>query len=128
VGGIGARNLEAVKAIWNAYERQGEKAGMEALIAASADDVEFRPYGAGGETLDGADALRDHVRRTAEEGGRVDAGVYDFLPDGDLVVVRGWVRITRPGGGLADAQVQWTYTFRDGKIASAVYEPASVAA
>ena len=128
VGGIGARNLETVKAIWHAYERQGERAGMEALIAASADDVEFRPYGGGGDTITGGEALRDYVRRGSEDGSRVDAGVYDFVPDGDVVVVQGWVRITRRSGGLADAQVQWTYTFRDGKIVSALYEPTSVAA
>ena len=128
MGGLGARNLETVKAIWRAYERQGQKDGMEALIAASADDVEFRPYGGGGDTLKGPDELREHFSRTAANGARVDAGVYDFVPNGDVVVVHGWVRITRPGGGLADTQVQWTYTFRDGKVASAVYEPASVAA
>ena len=128
MGGVGARNLETVKAIWHAYQRHGEKAGMEALIAASTDDVEFRPYGGRGDTFTGPDALRDYFRRASEDGSRVDAGVYDFVPDGDVVLVHGWVRVTRPGGGLADTQVQWTYTFRDGKIVSAAYEPTSVAA
>ena len=101
---------------------------MEALIAASAEDVEFRPYGAGGELLRGPDELREYFTRSTAEGSRTEAGVYDFVPAGDTVVVHGWVRVTRADGALADAQVQWTYTFRDGKIACAAYEPASVAA
>ena len=128
MGRFAKSNLEIVKAIWQVYDNEGQEAGMEALIAASTDDVEFRPYGAGGECLKGPEALREYYARTAAEGSRVEAGVYEFGRDGDAVVVHGWVRITRPEGGLADAQVQWTYTFRDGKVASAAYEPASVAA
>ena len=128
MGRFAKSNLETVKAIWHVYERDGQEAGMEALIAASADDVEFRPYGAGGDLLKGPEALREYYTRTAAEGSRVEAGVYEFGRDGDSVVVHGWVRITRPDGALADAQVQWTYPFRDGKVASAAYEPASVAA
>jgi ketosteroid isomerase-like protein len=125
---LGARNLETVKAIWRAYERQGQDAGMEAMIAASHEDVRFRPYGAGGEVLRGADELRAFFARPAEEGAKVETGAYDFRVNGDVVVVPGWVRVIRAGGALADAQVQWTYTFRGEKITSAVYEPASVAA
>jgi ketosteroid isomerase-like protein len=128
VGRFDSHNLETVKAIWDAYEREGQEAGMEALIAASADDVEFRPYGAGDEVLRGPEALRDYFRRSAANGSRTEAGVYDFVPSGDTVRVNGWVRIIRPDGGLADAQVQWEYSFRDGKVASAAYEPAPVAA
>ena len=129
MGGGETRNLETVEAIWHAYEREGQEAGMEALIAASAEDVEFRPYGAGDDVLRGADELRKYFARTAAEGSRVEAGVYDFVPEGDVVIVRGWVRILRPDGGLSDAQVRWAYTFReDGKVASASYEPASLAA
>ena len=128
LGPFSSHNLETVKAIWRAYEREGQEAGMEALIAASADDVEFRPYGAGDEILKGPDELRAYFARTAADGARIEAGVYDFVPSGDAVVVHGWVRVTRPDGALADAQVQWAYTFRDGKVASAAYEPASVAA
>lgn len=128
MGSFAARNLEVVKAVWNAYEREGQDAGMEALIAASAEDVEFRPYGAGGDVLCGADELRAYYARTAAEGARVEAGVYEFAPEGDTVRVHGWVRITRADGRLADAQIQWAYTFRGGKIVSAAYEPAAVAA
>ena len=128
VGKFSTSNVETVKAIWHAYERQGQEAGMEALIAASADDVEFRPYAAGGEVLRGPEALRAHFSRATADGTRTEAGVYDFVPNGDSVRVNGWVRITRADGALADAQVQWEYTFRDGKVVCASYEPAPVAA
>ena len=110
------------------YEREGQEAGMEALIEASDEAVEFRPYGADGATLRGVDELRAFYARIASEGGKVEAKAYSFSESGNAVIVEGWVRVTRAGGRLADAQVRWAYTFRDGKIISAAYEPTPVAA
>ena len=101
---------------------------MEALIAASADDLEFRPYGAGEDVLRGPDELRAYYAGSAAGGARIEAGVYDYAPNDDAVIVNGWIRLSRPDGGLADAQVRWAYRFRGGKIVSAGYEPASLAA
>jgi hypothetical protein len=128
VARFGSQDLETVKAVWQVYEREGQEAGMEALIEASDEAVEFRPYGAGDAVLRGAEELRAFYARTANEGAKVEAKAYEFGERDGAVVVEGWVRVTRAGGGLADAQVRWVYTFRDGKITRAVSEPASVAA
>ena len=112
--------MSRVRELWQVYEREGHDASVEALISISHDDAEYRFYATDGDVLRGAEELRAFYREADAD---VKAAPYAFREEGDKVVVTGWVRITRPGGALADAQVQWEYTFREGRIAELHYAP-----
>ena len=53
----------------------------------------------------------------------MEASPHEFREEGNSVVVTGWVRVGRGSGSLADAQVRWIYTFRDGRIETVEYGP-----
>ena len=48
---------------------------------------------------------------------------WSFEEDGDSVIVQGSIRLQRRDGSIADAQLRWTYTFRDGRLAAASSGP-----
>ena len=122
-----SQNLATVQAIWRAYERGGQAAGMEAMIEASAPDAEYR-LGPEGKPLHGPDQLRSFAAEEAAEGRTIEAGAYDFVESGDTVTVTGWLRVTRSDGGLSDSQVRWRYKFRDGQLVCVENESAVAAA
>jgi ketosteroid isomerase-like protein len=101
---------------------------MESLFAHCHPDCEFRPAASGGEVLRGVDAARSFFRRQRDAGGDIKVSSYTFLERGDCVEVRGWIRLIRPEGGMADSQGRWTYRFRDGQVVEADYTPAAVPA
>jgi ketosteroid isomerase-like protein len=115
-----SHNLSRIRELWRVYEREGQDAGIEALLEICHDDAEFGFYAMNGKILRGGDELRAFYRDTDAS---IRAAPYDFKEEGDKVVVTGWVRVLRPGGALADAQVQWEYVFREGRIAELHYAP-----
>jgi hypothetical protein len=120
---MGSRNLDTVKDLWRVYERQGHDAGVEALVAVSHDDAEYRFYATGERVLHGADELRAFYREERTEGMSVRAAPYDYSDGGDTISVSGWVRVAREGSGHADAQVRWIYEFEDGLVKRMIYGP-----
>jgi SnoaL-like protein len=118
-----SNNLHTVKELWRVYDRQGHDAGVEALIAVSHPDAEFRFYATGDEVLHGPDELRAFYANGRMEGVSVRAAAYDYSDDGDTICVSGWVRVNREGGSLADAQVRWIYEFEGEKVRRMVYAP-----
>src|SRR3954451_17479558 len=118
---VNSRNLDTVKELWRVYERQGHDAGVEALIAVSCPDAEFRFYATGEQVLHGADELRAFYRDGRTEGVSVRAAHYDYSEGGDTISVSGWVRVAREGGSLADAQVRWIYEFEEGLVRRMIY-------
>jgi ketosteroid isomerase-like protein len=123
VGQVDSQNLQAVKEIWTALEREGMCGGMEAMLARSYEDVEMRPYFAEGRTLTGATEIREFYLERQAAGASVHASPWSFEETGDDVTVTGSVRVQRADGSIADAQVCWTYVFRDGLICQAAFAP-----
>ena len=115
-----SHNLSRVRELWRVYEREGQDAGIDALLEICHDDAEFRFYAMDGKALRGGDQLRAFYR---EADATVNAAPYSFEEEGDTVIVTGWVRVVRAGGALADAQGRWEYVFREGKIAELRYAP-----
>jgi ketosteroid isomerase-like protein len=124
---VDSHNLQAVKEIWDALEREGMCGGMEAMLARSHEDVELRPYFAEGRTLSGATEIREFFHEGQAAGVSVHASPWSFEDTGDDVTVTGSVRVQRPGGSIADAQLCWTYVFRDGLICQAAFAPLAAA-
>jgi hypothetical protein len=123
-----SNNLCTVKDLWRVYERQGHDAGVDALIAVSHEDAEYRFYATGEQVLHGAEELRDFYRRERTDGMSVRAAAYDYSDDGDTIYVSGWVRVAREGSGHADAQVRWIYEFESGRVKRMIYGPLAAAA
>jgi hypothetical protein len=118
-----SQNLGTVKDLWRVYERQGHDAGVDALIAVSHPDAEYRFYATGEQVLHGADELRAFYHDVRTEGMSVRAAAYEYSDDGDTIWVSGWVRVAREGNGLADAQVRWIYEFENGLVRRMIYAP-----
>jgi hypothetical protein len=120
---LDSRNLETVKSLWRVYEEDGQRAAMEALLELCDERSEFRPYTASGRVLRGPDEMRAFFEESAAAGTTVHASAQQFEEDGETVRVAGSIRVTRSGGGLADAQIRWTYVFHEGRVRVAEYEP-----
>jgi ketosteroid isomerase-like protein len=116
-------NVRVVKQIYDTLEEEGVEAGIDRMLSHAHPDFEFRPYVAGGRALRGADEVRAFFRKQLEAGTTLTLRPSSFEEHGDTVVVRGSLRVARPGGGLAESQITWTYRFREGRLAEAYWSP-----
>jgi ketosteroid isomerase-like protein len=101
---------------------------MEALFEHCHPDCEFRPAASRGRALRGVEAARRFFRDQRNAGADIKVSPYSFREKGDCVEVRGWIRLVRTDGVMADSQGRWTYRFRDDRIVEADYMPATAAA
>jgi hypothetical protein len=115
--------MGVVKEIWSVFERDGLIASTEALLARCHADAELRPYSAEGRTLRGADEVREFIASQTAAGASWHAIPWTFEERGDTVVVTGSLRVHRPDGSIADAQLRWRFTFRGDRIARAEHAP-----
>jgi hypothetical protein len=115
--------MKTVKGFWDALQRGETIPAVEAMLLNCHEDVEFRPYFADGRTFHGIDEIRAFFRERAAAGASMHASAWSFDEIDDDVVVTGSVRVRRPDGSMADAQLRWTYGFRDGRIAHAEFAP-----
>lgn len=120
-----SQNLTTVKKLWRVLEEDGPSAGIDALLQYCHEDVELVPYAAGGKPLRGAEEVREFYRQSEAAGGSFHASAWDFEEEGDCVYVTGSIRVRRPDGSIADAQLMWSYEFRDGLVARAEFGPLS---
>ena len=120
-----SQNLTVVKQLWRVLEEDGPLAGVDALLERAHEDVELRPYIAEGQVFRGADQIRDFYERRSASGASFNASAWDFEESGDCVYVTGSIRLRRPDGSIADAQLRWSYEFRDGLVSCAKFGPLS---
>jgi SnoaL-like domain len=112
-----------VKGFWEVFETDGLLASMERMLEHAHEDVELSPYMADGRVLRGADEVREFMREELAAGATLHASPWNFEEVGDTVIVSGSVRVQRRDASIADAQIRWTYTFRDGRLAAASSAP-----
>lgn len=120
---VDSPNLRLVKEFWNVLESEGVLAGIELLREHSHDDAELRPYVGEGRVFHGIGELREFVQQELGGGATLHLSPWSFEETGDDVVVAGSIRVQRTDGSIADAQVRWTFTFRDGRLAAATSAP-----
>lgn len=78
--------------------------------------------------LRGCDEVRRYYAEAIEAGTDMKLKPTSFHECGDdEVVVHGSIRVARPTGGFSEAQISWTYTFRDGRLAAAGWGPRQAA-
>jgi predicted SnoaL-like aldol condensation-catalyzing enzyme len=122
-GPADSRNLRATKEILRAFREEGLVAGTEKLILHSHEGTVFRLYAAEGEVLRGPEEVRAFFRRRVEEGSELSVRAASFEEDGDIVTVNGTVRMARPGGGLVESQISWTFRFHEGRLDEVHWSP-----
>jgi ketosteroid isomerase-like protein len=108
-------NVELVRGLWDAFTREG----FEAMLERADPDVEWIPRGGGGRVLRGHDEARVYMSEMAARGEMVEAEAYEFRGEGDRVYVRGNLRTRTADGGIADDQVEWLFTLRNGHLVRA---------
>jgi hypothetical protein len=120
---VDSPNLRIVKESWAVLESEGPLASVERLLEHAHEYVELRPYMAAGRVLHGVDEIRKYMRDELAAGATIHALPWSFEEVGDDVIVTGSIRVQRRDASIADAQVRWTYTFRDGRLAAASSAP-----
>ena len=123
LGALDSRNVAVVKEAFRAWIEEGVEASVESLLRCSHPDCEFRPYAGHGRVLHGAEEVREFFADRPSGGATYAVRAQSFEEVGDEVVVRGSLRVGRPGGGFAETQVRWSYRFRDGLIEAATWAP-----
>jgi hypothetical protein len=120
---VDSPNLRLVKELCNVLESEGLLAGIELMGEHSHDDAELRPYVGEGRVFHGVGAFREFVQQEMAAGATLHLSPWSFEETGADVVVAGSIRVQRTDGSIADAQVRWTFTFRDGRVAAATSAP-----
>jgi|SRR5215210_1708776 len=124
-------NLAAVRRLYDRLADDGALAGIEELLSFSHEDVEMRPYTATGlgsadggpQLLRGPVEIREFFRTSVESGFKPQLRAKTIDVVGDSVVVRGSIRLTRPGGSFAETNVSWTFHFRGRLVDEISWEP-----
>jgi hypothetical protein len=116
-------NVQAVKSLWSKVENDDLETAVESFLSLCHEDVELRPYVAGGQTLRGRDEIRRYFRARAAEGSTLHASAWNFEGRSDDVMVAGSIRVQRGDGSIADAQVSWRFAFDGKRIRHAEFEP-----
>ena len=106
--------VTAVRTIWQSYL----DGGVDAMLAAAGDDVDWQPYSAHGEVFHGSAELRGYYAGIAERGERHEPTVYEVEAHGDAVLLTGALRVVR-SGRLTESQLAWVYTFEGERLVSA---------
>jgi len=103
-----------VRELMDAFNRR-EPERMAELVT---DDCEWRSLAGKGFYL-GRDGVREYVEENFESAANVSVVEYALREVGQSVVVSGSLNVVEISGAMAQRQVHWLLTFRDGKIASA---------
>jgi ketosteroid isomerase-like protein len=104
-------NEAVVLAMWADYDRDG----LTGILAWAAEDAEWHPYSADQSVFRTTAAYRAYVEEAAARGVHVDSVRLGIWSRGDVVAVRGRLRV-RQGGVLDDSRMYWVHIVRDGKI------------
>jgi len=106
------RNPEAeqlVRGVWSTFRSRGI-AGVLELAAA---DAVWAPHSAHNRRFRSTAEYRAQLDRLTEAGERVEASGTGLWSHGELVVVRGRMRIRGHGGLLEDTRMYWLFGVRD---------------
>ena len=104
-------NEAIVLAMWADYERDG----LPGILTWAAEDAEWRPYSAEQSVFRTTAEYGAYVEAAAARGVRVDSIRTGIWSQGDVVAVRGRLRVSR-GGVLDDSRMYWVHRVRDGKV------------
>jgi ketosteroid isomerase-like protein len=101
-----------VLAMWADYDREG----LTGILAWATEDAEWRPHSAEQSVFRSTADYGAYVEAAAARGVHVDSIRLGIWSHGDVVAVRGRLRVRR-GGAIDDSRMYWVHRLRDGKVA-----------
>jgi ketosteroid isomerase-like protein len=116
------RNAEAerfVRDVWAAFEEKGI-AGVLPLAAA---DAAWHPHSAHRRCFSSTAEYKAQLEELTNKGERVEALGTGMWSHGDVVIVRGRMRIRRGGGVIEDTRMYWLFTVRDTQLTRIASSP-----
>jgi ketosteroid isomerase-like protein len=106
------RNPDAerfVRRVWAAFQREG----VPGVLAMAADDAGWAPHSAHNRRFATTAEYRAQLEDLTAEGERVEAVGAGIWSHGEIVVIRGRMRIRRRGGVLEDTRMYWLFVVRE---------------
>jgi hypothetical protein len=100
-----------VLGMWDDYDREG----LTGILRWATDDAVWRPYSSSQSVFRSTADYRADVEAALARGIRVDSIRLGIWSHGDVVAVRGRLRVRR-GGIVDDSRMYWVHIVRDGKI------------
>lgn len=113
-----AHEIAVVQAVYDAFTAGDVDAGLRHMTEDVVLDVEATGRLAGRfEPYRGHDGIRDYFADTQRVWDDLTITPKSFAPSGDTIVIRGLAE-GRIGSQAIRAEITWTWTFRDGLVAS----------
>jgi hypothetical protein len=109
------RNAEAerfVRNVWAVFQREG----IPGVLDLAAADARWAPHSAHSRRFRTTAEYREQVERLTGEGQRVEASGAGIWSHGDVVVVRGRMRIRKGGGVREDTRMYWLFGVREEQL------------
>jgi ketosteroid isomerase-like protein len=116
------RNPDAerfVRVVWAAFKQRG----IAAVLDLAADDASWAPHSAHNRRFRSTAEYRAQLELLTEAGERVEAIGTGLWSHGDIVIVRGRMRIRKGGGVLEDTRMYWQFGVRGERLVSVASSP-----
>ena len=116
------RNPEAerfVRVVWAAFQREG----IAGVLPLAAEDAHWHPHSAHRRQFRSTEEYRAQLAQLTEAGERVEAHGTGLWSHGDIVVVRGRMRIRKHGGVLEDSRMYWLFAVADEQLTHVASSP-----
>jgi hypothetical protein len=116
------RNAEAerfVRHVWAAFRREGV-AGVLPLAAA---DAQWHPHSAQRRRFRSTAEYREQLERITAAGEHVEASATGMWSHGEVVVVRGRMRIRKGGDLVEDTRMYWLFGVRGEQLTRVASSP-----
>jgi hypothetical protein len=113
------RNPESerfVRGVWAAFKQEG-------VLALAADDAQWAPHSAHNRRFRTTAEYRAQLAQLTEAGEVVEATGTGLWSHGDIVIVRGRLRIRKGGGLLEDTRMYWLFGVRDEALVRVASSP-----
>jgi ketosteroid isomerase-like protein len=104
-----------VRELWDSFNRRQ----IDRVLELIAEDCDWRPYAADKDVYLGREGVREYYEELFGGAMSVTSTEYFFRELGDTIAVSGSLQVVSPGGAIAQQQVHWLFTVRDGKVVRA---------
>ena len=108
---MSSENEAVVLGMWADYDREG----LPGILRWAAEDAVWRPHSSSQSVFRSTAEYRADMERALAQGIRVQSIRLGIWSHGDVVAVRGRIRVQR-GGTLDDSRMYWVHRVRDGKV------------
>jgi ketosteroid isomerase-like protein len=108
---VSDENETVVLGMWADYDREG----LPGILRWAADDAVWRPHSSTQSVFRSTADYRADVERALAQGVRVESIRLGIWSQGDVVAVRGRLRVHR-NGSIADSRMYWVHRVADGKV------------